>query len=385
MQSGVVDHLVRITLNDVEPRASSQGESGGTPMSHMTSFAVYRGRIRQWWNEPVDYAEQVAYFSKRSISNAIKVVTGLGIGLNAATALAILLPAIPDVRIGPRIATELFAALMFFWAYVWCFRPWPSRRMSIAFIVTSDIGITLMVLQDPNWLTGFYAFNTFGLISIHLLFFDGPRVFAAHGTWVLIVTTVFAVVVSVDAHIAPAVVAVQLLAITAPAMAAIMAIQLEIWDLRNNANRSLSDPLTGLLNRRGLHLQINDLLRDNTISATEVVVMIADLDRFKQINDTYGHSVGDEVLIRTAKRITAAVRGSALVARTGGEEFVVVDLTEPGGAECIAERVRYAIAAPAAHPATASIGLSCRPRVDFGTAGDAAVVELDAKIGRAHV
>ena len=183
MQSGVVDHLVRITLNDVEPRASSQGESGGTPMSHMTSFAVYRGRIRQWWNEPVDYAEQVAYFSKRSISNAIKVVTGLGIGLNAATALAILLPAIPDVRIGPRIATELFAALMFFWAYVWCFRPWPSRRMSIAFIVTSDIGITLMVLQDPNWLTGFYAFNTFGLISIHLLFFDGhPDGFLTHGT-----------------------------------------------------------------------------------------------------------------------------------------------------------------------------------------------------------
>jgi diguanylate cyclase (GGDEF)-like protein len=87
-------------------------------------------------------------------------------------------------------------------------------------------------------------------------------------------------------------------------------------------------------------------------------------------------------LIRPAQRINAAVRGSALVARTGGEEFVIVDLTDPGGAEYIAECVRSAIAAPAAHPVTASIGLSCSARADFVALGNP-TVHLDAIIARA--
>lgn len=352
-------------------------------MSHTRSFAVYRGRVRRWWNEPVDYAAQVAYFAKRSTSHAIRVAIGLSLGLNGGTSLVVLLPAVAPEKVAARTAVALFAALTFVWAYVWCFRPWPSRRMSIGFAASCDIGIALMVLHDPNWLTGFFAFNTFGLIAMHLLFFDGPKIIAAHAGWVLVSTTAFAVAISPDAHVGAGILIAQLLAITGPAMAAIMGIHLEIWDLRNDANNALSDPLTGLLNRRGLHLHLDDLLFDNTTSATEVAVMVADLDRFKQINDTYGHSVGDAVLIRTAQRITAAVRGRALVARTGGEEFVIVDLTEPGGAESVAERIRYAVAAPAAHPTTASVGLSCCARADLLGSSDDLDRRLDAVIARA--
>lgn len=352
-------------------------------LSYPGSFTQYGPRVRQWWREPVDYAAQVSYFAERSMSQTIKVAIGLGNCMNAAMPLALLLPTVARDQPAARIAVVAFASVMFFWAWRWCLRPWPTRRVSAAFIVSCDIGIAMVALPDPNWLTGFWAFNAFAQISVYLVFFDGPKVFAAHGAWILATAAAFALRISVDAHIGAAAMVARLLAIVVPAVAATMGIQLGIWDLRNDAIDSLADPLTGLLNRRGLHLHIGNLLRDNTTMASEVVVMVADLDRFKQINDTFGHGVGDEVLIRTAQRITAAVRGSALVARTGGEEFVIVDLTDPGGAEDVAERVRYAIAAPAAQSITASIGLSCSARADFAASGPDPTVQLDAIIARA--
>ena len=352
-------------------------------LSYSGGVAQYGPRVRQWWSEPVDYAAQVAYFAKRSMSQAIKVAIGLGNGMNAAIPLVLLLPTLAADRPAARIATVVFAVMMCFWAWQWCLRPWPSRGMSIGFIVSCDIGIAVVALQDPNWLTGFWGFNAFAQISVYLLFFDGPKLFAVHGAWILATATAFAVRISADAHVGAAVMISRLLAVVVPAVAATMGIQLGLWDLRNDANYSLADPLTGLLNRRGLHLHFGNLLRDSTAVASEVAVLVADLDRFKQINDSFGHSVGDEVLIRTAQRINAAVRGSALVARTGGEEFVIVDLADPGGAEYIAERVRSAIAAPAAHPVTASIGLSCSARADFVALGSDPTVHLDAIIARA--
>jgi GGDEF domain-containing protein len=112
-----------------------------------------------------------------------------------------------------------------------------------------------------------------------------------HGAWILATAAAFAVRISADAHVGAAVMVARLLAVVVPAVAATMGIQLGIWDLRNDANDSLADPLTGLLNRRGLHLHIGNLLRDNTTMASEVAVLVADLDRFKQINDTFGQCV----------------------------------------------------------------------------------------------
>ncbi len=71
-------------------------------------------------------------------------------------------------------------------------------------------------------------------------------------------------------------------------------IQLAIWSLRNDANESITDPpLTGLLNRRGLQLHLADLFRDVVAAATDVAVIVVDLDRFKSINDTFGHIAGE--------------------------------------------------------------------------------------------
>ncbi len=339
--------------------------------------------VRDWWREPVDYAAQVQYFTKRSMSDAIKGLIGGGTALVAVVSLAIQLPSAGSDSIASHIVVALFAVLAIFWACVWCCRPWPSRGWSIGFIVSCDIGIAAVALQDTNWLRGLFAFNAFALIGVYLMFFDGPKVLALHTVWMLASTTVFAVYVG-GADIGGVAFAAKILMAAAGVVVTPLGIQFGIWTLRNDANVSVTDPLTGLLNRRGLHLHVGNLVRDGESQDAHLVVMVVDLDRFKDVNDTFGHAVGDEVLIRSARRIKSAVRGSALVARVGGEEFVIVELTEPGGAERITERVRSAVGAPADYPpVTASVGVTSVAMTTFTAPAVDPATLLDTIIGHA--
>jgi diguanylate cyclase (GGDEF)-like protein len=108
----------------------------------------------------------------------------------------------------------------------------------------------------------------------------------------------------------------------------------------------LVDELTGLANRRGYRAYLNALLSPATTDPVEYAVMMVDVDHFKGVNDRFGHDVGDRVLARAAAVMQAHVRASDVVARTGGEEFVVVmpATGEPDAVAC-AERVRGALVA----------------------------------------
>ena len=113
--------------------------------------------------------------------------------------------------------------------------------------------------------------------------------------------------------------------------------------LRDQAER---DWLTGLYNRRYLAAAL-DRLTETTISGDEPLSLAAvDLDHFKLVNDRFGHDIGDRVLVRTADLLRAAVRPSDVVARTGGEEFVVLmPVAGDDDAIACAERLRRLVAA----------------------------------------
>lgn len=350
-------------------------------LAHSRSFAVFGSLLREWWGEPVDYPNQVQYFTKRAMSGAVQVMIGVGTGIDAVISLALLLPSASTGA--SRVAVAVFVVLQVFWAWRWCFRPWPSRRMSLAFVITADMAITAMVLLDASWMLGLFGLSFFALLSIYLTFFDGPKALTGHVLWILLTAAAFTVRVGSESQVHVLESTAKTLVSVALVAAAPLGIQCAIWALRNDANESVTDPLTGLLNRRGLHLHIDDLLRDNAAPDTDVTVMVVDLDRFKDINDTFGHTIGDDVLTRTARRIKSAVRGSALVARTGGEEFVVVDLAEPTRAQDDTDRVRYAIAAPADPPVTASVGVATTKLGDFVSPGAHPVALLDTAIERA--
>jgi diguanylate cyclase (GGDEF)-like protein len=343
---------------------------------------VFARVVGQWWREPVDYAAQVHYFGTRALSRAIQVLIGLGTGFNGVLSLVLLLP---HAETSPsRSAVVIFGALQLFWGWAWCCHPWPSRRTSLAFIISADLGIAIMAVLDASWLSGLFGFNSFAMISVYLMFFDGPRVLLAHAAWILASTAAFAGRAAAAADTDALVFIGSTVAAVAPVVVTPLGIQLGIWALRHDAKNSVTDPLTGLLNRRGLHLHVRSLLEHLATTGGDISVMVVDLDRFKDINDRFGHRVGDTVLIRSARRIQSAVRGSAVIARTGGEEVAIVDRADVSGdAERTYDRVRSAIAAPAKHPVTASVGVITSPVSGFLEPGSDPVALLDALIEQA--
>ena len=113
------------------------------------------------------------------------------------------------------------------------------------------------------------------------------------------------------------------------------------------ATQALShlDPLTGLFNRRFLVEQAPRMWRQARRDGTRVAAMVLDLDHFKRLNDAHGHAAGDAVLRAVAGALAATVRPTDVLARTGGEELVVLGLVgDPDEAAHLAERLRTAVA-----------------------------------------
>jgi two-component system cell cycle response regulator len=156
--------------------------------------------------------------------------------------------------------------------------------------------------------------------------------------------------------------------------------------LRNDLDRSLelavTDPLTGLRNRRYVRRHLDGVLR-----GTDAAVMLLDVDRFKSINDTYGHAAGDAALKEVAERLKSHLRAADVLARYGGEEFMVVLAGAPTDyAAMVADRLRLALSndpisvGPALLPITISIGLAIAPA---GCSVSGAIAAADAALYRA--
>lgn len=118
-----------------------------------------------------------------------------------------------------------------------------------------------------------------------------------------------------------------------------------------------TDSLTGLSNRRALMQYMKDIPSQKNEG---YLVLIVDIDHFKKINDTYGHDVGDAVLVTTAARMKNSIRDSDFIARLGGEEFfILIHMTPDESGQEIIERLRQAISSPvAAGPHQLSVTVS---------------------------
>jgi two-component system, cell cycle response regulator len=116
--------------------------------------------------------------------------------------------------------------------------------------------------------------------------------------------------------------------------------------VQTSIEMAVTDQLTGLHNRRYLETHVGGLFDESAMRARELALLMLDIDKFKSVNDTYGHDAGDEVLKEFARRVKDATRIVDVVARMGGEEIVVV-LPETGlhAAMAVGERIREAVQA----------------------------------------
>ncbi len=113
-------------------------------------------------------------------------------------------------------------------------------------------------------------------------------------------------------------------------------------------NSALHDPLTGLPNRLLLQQRLEHAAQRAQRSHTHAAILFVDLDRFKRVNDTHGHAVGDALLLAVAERLSSLVRPGDTLARVGGDEFVFLceDLHNEFDADLVAVRIDEAFATP---------------------------------------
>jgi diguanylate cyclase len=145
-----------------------------------------------------------------------------------------------------------------------------------------------------------------------------------------------------------------LLTSTATARASTEAMRAEVEEARNQMQRlhaqldvlqgeALLDPLTGLRNRRGFERACEELFASAASAPSDAALILIDIDHFKKLNDTYGHLFGDQVLRAAAKVIAETVKGRDVVARFGGDEFLLLlPETAIEGALALAENIRAA-------------------------------------------
>ena len=148
-----------------------------------------------------------------------------------------------------------------------------------------------------------------------------------------------------------------------------------------------TDGLTGVRNRRHFMDQATRELAAARRHGLPLAALMLDIDHFKQVNDTYGHATGDQVIRAVAQRLAALIRPEDLLGRYGGEEFSLVVREDAGGAAALAERLRAALAADPVPtddgplPVTISVGVAVLQRSD--TAVDSVLARADAALYKA--
>ena len=311
--------------------------------------------------------------------------------LGAAAVLAVLLSPILESAIGgsPSIATVVGVAyplldLVLVAAAVGVAvapglqlgRGWVLLICGLLVFATADVAFALMDIGDDTaWATALAAGRALGLAFV-ATWVDGSMRQSVSadrglkGVWALVVpamaTAAALGVLIMGTRVPVSALAVALAAVTL--VVAAVRTQLAFRQLVKMADlrrQALTDDLTGLPNRRALYADVPDRLaiRPSRPSA----LLLLDLDRFKEVNDSLGHDVGDRLLIQVGARLSAHLRSGDLLARLGGDEFAVfLDNARRDQAVAVAVKLRAALAESftlegIALQADVSIGIALSP------------------------
>ncbi|OBJ50921.1 diguanylate cyclase [Mycobacterium sp. 1423905.2] len=315
----------------------------------------------RWWRAD-QYDWLSGYLAARGISGATRALMAFIAGSMVLCLLALL--AGSD---GPRGAASIAMTWMAIAGglagmLLWIWR-WPTRSQSVAFALTCNTSVALACLAHPNPLAaliGCIAFATFGA---YIAFFHTTGFVLYNFAIAAAVGCYEAVRLAESGH--PSLAAVDSWLVVEVNIALPLAIRVLVRALSGDLLRADRDPLTGLLNRRAFqHNTLGMIVARRGIDA-HLAVLLIDLDNFKALNDDRGHAAGDYALVQVAKALLAAADGQAVVARSGGEEFLVAGTSAGCNADVIAAQMCRAIAASTAG-VTASIGTACARLDDPG-------------------
>ncbi|WP_040808451.1 GGDEF domain-containing protein [Nocardia concava] len=326
--------------------------------------------MRAWWRDPVDYGWLPAALRARHGLGFVQLFVGAGgAAMGATSVLTMLSPAGPQGT-AARMVHWAVAALAVVWALRWWTLPWPSRRESLVLVSLADIAITAACLLDADPVYGSLGSVLLVATGGYIAVFHSSKVLVSHAIWSLLSVSALTVVMICVASDVPLALAILFIVVVATVIV-LPTVHFCYWVLRTEA---MSDPLTGLLNRRGLDYYLPSLARS---SGARMYVISVDLDRFKRINDTYGHHAGNQVLTGVARQLRAVADPGTVIARIGGDEFVAFCRCEHTDVDAVAQRVRRAVAngTGSAIPVTASVGVAVFVPSEIATVSDSVLVD----------
>ncbi len=277
-----------------------------------------------WRHLPFDYAALPAYMRRHGLLEPYRRFIGAIVLTMASAGGALFLSPIGPT--GPTASALLIASLVggTVLAVLWWSRPWPTYRQSVLFVVCADLVIFGALLSVADAPTAFILSTAFLVVGVYCGHFLPMRALFLHVVATMTGSAVLMVLASRGSDTDVSVLAVQLLVLCTLFVFMPLLTQVPLFHLREDAYRSADDPLTGVLNRRGLHQVVVAHSRLPLPTDHVVGALVIDLDGFKHVNDTLGHAGGDDVLRRVGARLRAATDGWAIAARLGGEEFGVV-------------------------------------------------------------
>ncbi|OBI17267.1 hypothetical protein A5712_24300 [Mycobacterium sp. E2327] len=311
------------------------------------------GWLRRWWLQ-VDHFDWLSSYVQvhRLRMYGRLLVAGITAALATVPLAMLASPAGPRTTT-TRVLTLAVTATGLVLALVWL-AAWPSRRTSLTYsiVISPCIAVASLVQSQP--FIGLLGCAAFAVLGGYIAFFHT----AAWMTYNFAIAAVTVGMLSVRGafHEDLVLAGCALAVIVALNVAVPLALQSLVHLMSVDIVHSRRDPLTGLLNRRAFHESAQQLVtRNRDPKARWLIVAMIDLDNFKRVNDTHGHLAGDRALMDVGAVLRNNCRAGAVIARAGGEEFLIADIADTLNGHAMAERLRAAIAGIST-PVTASIG-----------------------------
>ncbi|SBS76219.1 Diguanylate cyclase [uncultured Mycobacterium sp.] len=329
------------------------------------------GPVGRWWQQPDHFDWLTQYLRARGLGWPTRLLMAVVSGALMLMAVAALTS--PELPLVVKAAfTVASVAIGLGYAALWV-RGWPTRRQSLAMAWLGGALIATGCVMQPQPVIALMGCTGVAIIGGYVAFFHNTKAI----TVVVVVGLAAGVVCA--ARVAPAdgwvVAAAGLWLVIELNLAVPLAIQTVVRTLGADVVRSDQDPLTGVLNRRAFYERATTLLTSPGDDLHLVVVMI-DLDKFKKLNDAYGHLAGDQALTAVGWVLRETSSSSAIIGRFGGEEFIVIDAVPAEVAEEMPAQLCAAIAG-SPHPVTASVGAAI-VRWGCGSAMDDLIRAADA-------
>jgi diguanylate cyclase (GGDEF)-like protein len=310
------------------------------------------GWLNRWWRQSDHYDRLSSHLQARGmgiLTRATIAVIAAGLSIDALGTIW--------TPTGPRGVVPLACTLTASvgaagGALLWALR-WPTRAMAIRFAVAATACIALIALAQHHTVIGMLTCTTFAATASYIALFHTAPLMAYNFAIAGSVGAVEAIRMAARYNIVAGACAYLLLLILN--LVVPLGIQVVVHVLGSDAVRAERDELTGLLTRRAFRRRAKDRLEQGHDEPAHFVIAVIDLDRFKQLNDNYGHGTGDDALASVARALRDTTDDTAVICRSGGEEFVVADIWHPDEVEPRAQQLCDVIAA-LPFSITASIG-----------------------------